>query len=131
MAHYVRFEIYIPLTYTVLERDPRTKRAHRVNHSIDEDLVEDFVKEACGKYRGMTQLNPLSPGLKGWWKSEPSSAVEVDFLTFLFGLVRIDQFDDATRFFGAWKQRFEQAERQEVVLLIFYSVQTLGDFLKR
>src|SRR6266446_9834394 len=103
MAHYVRFEIYVPLTYTVHERDPRTKLSRDTKHSIDDDLVEAFVDEACGKYRGMTQFSPLSPGLKGWWKPKPSSAVEVDFLTFLFGLVRIDQFDEATQFFGRWK----------------------------
>ena len=125
MAQYVRFEIYVPVVYTV-----RSDKEGPVRHALDDELLRDFINSAIDKYHGLTQANPLAPALyKGWWRSRPSAAIDVDYLTYLFGLVRIDESDDAKAFFAQWKQRFEVSTVQDVILLIFYPVQTIGDFL--
>ena len=129
MAHYVRFEIYIPVIYTVEESDPKTKEHKKVPHAFPSKLVDQFVEETIDKYHGMTQANPVAPPMfKGWWQEEPGKAVEIDRLTFLFGLVRADQETEAVEFFDGWKQRLEQKGRQKKILLVYYGVQTIGDF---
>lgn len=129
MAHYVRFEIYIPVVYTSTEHDPHTGESREVKHSLDEQLVSRFIHEACRKFHGLTQGNPLAPALyKGWWKADRSSPLVVDYLTFAFGLVRLDQGEEAIRFFGDWKRRIEGGHNQDVILLIYYPVQTIGEF---
>jgi hypothetical protein len=55
---------------------------------------------------------------KGWWKDPKKKIIEIDYLTFLFGLVHIDQSsDEALMFFNGWKQRFETELEQDVVLV--------------
>lgn len=125
MAQYVRFEIYVPVVYTI-----RPDGEIPVRHALDDELLREFINSAIDKYHGLTQANPLAPALyKGWWRSRPGAAVDVDYLTYLFGLVRIDESDDAKTFFTQWKQRFEVSTVQDIILLIFYPVQTIGDFL--
>jgi|SRR3989338_4821413 len=129
MAQYTRFEIYIPLVYKTLEPDPSTGKERQVVHTLSEEHLRQFVNETSKKYGGITQANPIDPALfKGWWKSEAKGRIEADYLTYLFGLVRIDQSDEAVRFFGKWKQRFESIAHQEVLLIIYHPVQTIGDF---
>jgi hypothetical protein len=129
MAHWIRFEIYVPVTYTVTEVDPERGAERRVRRGLDDQLLRKFVSETIGRYRGMTQANPLSTALyKGWWQSGPKTPIDVDYLTYLFGLVAIDQSDEATKFFSSWKERFEKEAHQQVILLIYYPVQTVGDF---
>jgi hypothetical protein len=129
MAHYTRFEIYLPITYIRLEVDPESGGQLVTHHSLDEKLVRDFIEEAVRKYGGLTQANPLAPPLyKGLWRSKGRNRIEIDFLTYLFGLVQIDESDKARRFFEKWKRDFEREENQELVLVIHYPVQTIGDF---
>jgi len=63
MAHYVRFEVYIPVVYTNTEYDPETEQRHKKTHGLDEDPVADFIREICRKYHGVTQANPIAPAL--------------------------------------------------------------------
>lgn len=129
MAHYVRFEIYLPVAFTTLERDPTTGKESRVVRMLDPRLIARFIAEARRNYKGITQANPLATAaFKGWWQPDPDQPVTVDYLTYLFGLVRVDQADDAETFFNAWKSEFEKEAGQKVVLLLFYPVQTIGDF---
>ena len=129
MAHYVRFEIYIPVVYTAQERDPTTKGPNDIVHALDEKLVASFIRDTYTKYHGVTQANPIAPPLyKGWWKAKLGRPVDVDHLTFLFGLVRVDQGAKALEFFQKWKRRIEGVEHQNVILLMYYPVQTVGDF---
>lgn len=119
MAHYYRFEIYIPVSYKVDE----------TIHAVNEFQIMRFIKETCAKYKGMTQANPMAPPLfKGWWKEKQGKPVTIDHLTFLFGLVRVDQGSQAVTFFERWKRRLEGTEHQDVILLMHYPVQTIGDF---
>lgn len=121
MASYTRFEIYLPVVYT-------SKKDGEV-HSLPEDLVGRFINESVGRYRGISRANPVAAApLKGWWQENPNSPASVDYITYLFGLVRIDQTDDATRFFESWQETFERDIDQQVVLIIYYPVHTIGDF---
>jgi hypothetical protein len=129
MAHYVRFEIYIPVVYVAFEVSSPTSPPRRVRHAMDELLISDFIAETIAKYKGVTQSHPTSPTpYKGWWKERADSPVDVDHLTYLFGLVRVDEDDEARKFFTSWKTRIEGAESQKYVLVIFYPVQTIGEF---
>jgi len=128
MAHYVRFEIYIPVVYTV-ETNPFSSPPRKTIHAMDELLVSQFIAETCDKYKGVTQSNPISPApYKGWWREKPGGSVDIDYLVHVFGLVRIDEGDEAVKFFATWKARIEGVENQKYVLVIFYPVQTVGDF---
>lgn len=129
MPQYVRFEIYIPVQFTAKEIDARTTEVRYVKRVTDPQLVTQFINEATAQYRGITQANPIAPALfKGWWQKDRETSIEVDFLTYVFGLVRIDQSDEALAFFTLWKNRFELYAWQDVILLLYYPVQTVGDF---
>ena len=138
MAHHTRFEIFIPIAFRKTQRDPQTGEpllhpvtgdVQKEKKSLDESLLREFINETCAKYEGLTQANPLAPALyKGWWQKDPKEAIEIDYLTFLFGLVRIDQSDEALTFFTTWKRRFEKELEQNVVLVVYFPVQTIGDF---
>jgi hypothetical protein len=122
MAQYVRFEIYIPVIFIVRTEGGNGKLPGQRRHALDETLLREFISAAVDKYHGLTQANPLAPALyKGWWRSKPGASVEIDYLTYLFGLVRIDEADEATAFFAEWKERFEKSLEQNVILLIFLS----------
>jgi hypothetical protein len=129
MAQYTRFEIYIPVVYTIMEQDARSGQKQPVVHALDDRLLREFIEEAMSEYSGLTQANPLAPALfKGWWRPGEGRNVSVDYLTYLFGLVRIDKSENAKEFFEEWSRKFAAAEQQDVILLIYYPVQTIGDF---
>lgn len=129
MAQYIRFEIYIPVVCTTRERDSRSGLELIKKHALDDIVLRQFIEEAIHTYEGLTQANPLAQALyKGWWRSRENAAIEVDYLTYLFGLIRIDQAAEAMAFFSEWKQRFEEETYQKVILLLYYPVQTIGDF---
>ncbi len=126
MAHYIRFEIYIPVLYTT-KRDGRDEK-----HALDESLLDEFIEDITTRFGGFTQANPLAPTLyEGWWVKDPTErpTIIIDHLTYLFGLVAIDQGNKARRLFTDWKNHFEKAMSQDVVLVVYYPVQTIGDFL--
>ena len=117
------------MVYTVTDPDPRGGPPRSLKHALDPRVVLQFVNETISRYRGITQANPYAPApFKGWFQKDPSTPTDIDYLTYLFGLVRIDQSDEAVEYFTAWKQRFEEATEQTIVLVIYYQVQTIGDF---
>ena len=98
--------------------------------SLDYNLVQQLITETVAKFGGITQANPIGPvPLKGFWQETTSQRIEVDRLTYLFGLARADREEEAWRHFSEWKKRFEVSARQSVVLIVYYPVQTIGDFL--
>ena|SRR5229473_2062988 len=130
MAHYTRFEIYIPVVYKVEKQDPNTGKKRKVVHALKDELVQDFIDATKNKYKGITQANPLAPALfKGWWQSKFNRTAEIDYLTYLFGLIKIHEADEALEFFTEWKQKFESSLVQDEILVIYFPVQTIGDFL--
>ena len=129
MAQYIRFEIYLPVVYTVRRKAGNGGKSLQLRHALDDELLREFISAAIDKYHGLTQANPLAPALyKGWWRPKPGASIDIDYLTYLFGLVRIDESDEAKAFFTQWKERLEASLEQNIILLIFYPVQTVGDF---
>src|SRR5689334_5760430 len=117
MGQYVRFEIYIPVVYTSRVKSETTDEPLQVRHALDDELLRAFISDVIAQYHGLTQANPLSPALyKGWWRPRPGASIVVDYLTYLFGLVRIDEFDEAKTFFARWKEHFEKSTEQDVIL---------------
>jgi hypothetical protein len=129
MAQYTRFEIYIPVAYTTTELDPQTGKTRKVVHSLDDELVRGFIEATIKKFDGITQANPLAPAaFKGWWQGKSEGTITVDYLTYLFGLIKVDDSDEARQFFREWQLKFKSATYQLEILLIYYPVQTIVDF---
>lgn len=124
-AHYVRFETYIPQQF--FAKDDQGKRKL---FTTDPILIEEFLGEIVERYGGATQANPFGASpYKGLWKGSADSPIAFDYLTYVFGLVRQDQADDATGFFNKWKGRLEEKFNQEIILVVYFPVQVLGGFL--
>ena len=128
MAHYVRFEIYVPVIYTemvsIKDTDEQSQE-EEVRKSLDPDLVWDFINETIDRFGGITQANPVGPvPYRGFWRS---TKIVIDRLTYLFGLVAIDQEDEAVEHFSQWKKSFEESTNQDVVLVFYYPVQVIGN----
>src|SRR5271157_1677250 len=125
MAHYTRFEMFLPVVYQRRKRDAQTREllsdpitgtVQKERKALPDALLGEFMLDACAKFDGVTQANPLAPALyKGWWQKDPTKSIVIDHLTFLFGLVRIDQSDEALVFFNSWKQRFKTELEQDIV----------------
>jgi hypothetical protein len=52
MAHYIRYEIYLPIRYT----EPSTGTVK----SLEPDELAQFLETVAEKYRGYTQSNPVT-----------------------------------------------------------------------
>ena len=74
MAQYVRFEIYIPVVYTIRKEAENANEPLQLRHALDDELLREFIFAATDKYHGLTQANPLAPALyKGWWRPRSAS----------------------------------------------------------
>ena len=130
MAQYTRFEIYLPVHYTVRTIDRATGVSRQRPYALGTKQIEAFLRACRRRYGGVTRVHPRVPAMyKGWWQPDPHSRVEIDHLTSIFVLVRIDQEDDAIRFFERWRQRLAERLHQQVILVTYYPVQTIGDYL--
>jgi hypothetical protein len=128
MAQYTRFEIYVPVVFKMRRADPVTGAEVVLHQSVRSDQLARFVSETITRFGGITQANPLAPApYKGWWKSA-SDPIEIDHLTVLYGLVRIYESDQAADYFAHWKAEFERDLHQSITLVIYYPIQTIGDF---
>lgn len=130
MAEYIRFEIYVPTYYTTMETDSHTGKVSEVTHRVDPITIADFVEATLTEFHGITQANPVAAApFKGWWQARAGGPVAVDFLTHLFGLVRFSDEARALTHFTSWKAKLEAAAHQEVILVVYYPVHTIGNFL--
>jgi hypothetical protein len=121
-----RFEVYVPTYYSEPSVDDPTSTV--VRH-LDPGLLAQFSAETLARYQGVTQSNPASVSpLRGVWQPSPSGPAHVDHLVTLTCLVKQHEFDDALAYFQRWKSILERELRQEVVLVVFYGVQMLGEF---
>ncbi len=66
-----------------------------------------------------------TPPYKGWWVSK--GITNIDFLVYIFTLVKLEDENKAKKFFEDWKKRLEKALNQEVILICFYPIQILGE----
>jgi hypothetical protein len=93
-------------------------------HQIAPEAIEEFINETITRYRGITQAIPTAiPPYKGFWQ-EGRLSITVDDLTHLFGLIRVNELEEATIYFTMWKKRLQGDTNQDIVLVIYYPVQT-------
>ena len=117
MAHYVRFEVYLPT---------RFKDATGLEKSITDQEIGEFCEKVRALFGGYTESSPVAtPPFKGWWVTK--GAPVVDFLIFIFTLVKLEREEEAKKFFEKWKRTLEERLSQEVILITFYPIQILGD----
>ena len=126
MAHYNRFEIYIPVIFSVVTKH-RNGTETRRTRALPGKLIEEFVAETINKFGGITQANPAGPApWTGFWEKQsttrPEEKIEVDRLTSLVSLSRIDQEKEVLDHFTDWKAKFERLLQQSVVVVQYYPV---------
>ena len=129
MADYIRFEIDVPVYYSVVELDPEAGVPRPVTHQVAARTIKRFVDATLRRFQGITRSNPAAAApYMGWWKPTGTAEPVVDHLIFLFGLVPVHRLEEAVAHFTTWKRTLERATNQEVILVIYYPVQTIGDF---
>ena len=116
MAHYVKFEVYLPTKF---------KDSAGSEKSIEDKEIKDFCEKIRNKFGGYTESNPVTtPPFKGWWLSK--DVIHIDFLIFIFTLVKLEDENKAKEFFEDWKRMLEARFNQEIILISFYPIQILG-----
>ena len=61
MAHYNRFEIYLPVRYRIITTDPGTEERSETARSLNPDQVDHFLREAVVRFGGATRSSPHGP----------------------------------------------------------------------
>jgi hypothetical protein len=118
MAYYLRFEVLVPIEYTDLATGERRSVPHR-------ELYQ-FCARIYKVYGGLTEANPIAPPpFRGYWRDE--GKVEVDELTCITVLVPSRDQQKALRDFTRWKRQLEKRYNQQIILVMYYPVQILGD----
>lgn len=114
MAHYIRYEVYLPIRY----RDSKTGAMK----SVEPYEIAHFLETVAEKYGGYTQSNPVAaPPFRGFWKGD------IDELVFAFILVPSSKADTSLADFTRWKSELERKYRQELILIIHFPVQVIGE----
>lgn len=143
MGAYTRFEVYIPRYFTVEEKDSGGV-TRQVTYWVDDKQIQPFIDATRQAFEGVTQFNPSEPPpFKGWWEPKRKedtltarlrkvlglgkSDVSIDYLTYVFCLVSRDAHADGIQFYTEWKQRLERQFNQEVILVLHYAVETIGN----
>lgn len=118
MAHYVRFEVYVPTEYVDASTGER--------HEVPPIEILRFCNRICRTYGGATQANPSAPPpLRGYWNN--AGLIEIDDLTIVMVLVPLRSQQTAVRDFTRWKRQLERRYNQKIVLVIYHSVQVIGE----
>ena len=127
MAQYNRFEVYLPVRYTVTETDVSTGRQRKRAVETNPATIAKFKREAVALFGGATHAHPMghSPFL-GMWSNEQGQ-IDVDDVTYLFVLVPAERFQEAIDFFDQWRLRFIEELNQDAVLITHWPVQIIGD----
>ena len=127
LAHYNRFEVYLPVRYRVVEQDPSTGKQSERAVETNPATVARFQREAVALFGGATHAHPMGhPPFLGMW-SDATSQIIVDDVTFLFVLVPAERFQEALSFFEGWRQTFIKELNQDAILITHWPVQTLGE----
>lgn len=129
MADYVRFDIYLPVVYTVEATNKATGRVEYKKRGLSSRQIGRFINECTQRYRGITQSHPDSPvPYKGWWREDATSPSEIDHVTYLFLLVRIDQVEEVKEFLLEWRKKLARSTKQSVILVTYYPLKAIGQF---
>ena len=127
VAHYNRFEVYLPTRYRIVTTDPSTGKRTEAVRALDSQQVDRFLREAVDRFGGATQAHPMGhPPYHGMW-SDDEREIVVDDITYLFVLVSAEQFQDALVFFDGWRREFATGLHQDAVLVTHWPVQTIGE----
>ena len=127
MAHYSRFEVYLPVRYRIVTTNPVTGQQSETVRSLNPDQVDRFLREAVVRFGGATRAHPMGhPPYHGMWADNEQEIV-VDDITYLFVLVTADHFQDAIAFFDGWRREFATGLNQDVILVTHWPVQTIGE----
>jgi hypothetical protein len=127
VAHYNRFEVYLPVRCRVTATDPVTGDRTETGHALDPGQVDRFLREAVARFGGATRAHPMGhPPYHGMWADRDKEIV-VDDITYLFVLVSAEQFQDAVAFFDRWRREFVTGLNQDAVLVTHWPVQTIGE----
>ena len=118
MADYTQFEIYVPRYY-------KPKYSQHLQ-ATDYRLFLEFINDTVREFGGITQSNPNTATFFGWWKDRETSIL--DQHTYFFTFVKSYEQENGIQFFTEWKQKFESTLNQKYVLVVFQSVQTIGDY---
>lgn len=132
VAPYLRFEIFIPRVITRKEIDQNSGQEREFKSAVQGSDVAEFIEKTLSRFGGVTESNPNSPPMyKGRWleKKEDLSSLTIDYLNYFVGLVRYYEADEAKAFFEEWKIRFEESLNQKVILIQYWGVETIGDFM--
>jgi hypothetical protein len=131
LAEYVRYDVYIPVQYWVIKKDPVTRAVlERIPRTTDELLIDAFVAACVDEFGGATRFHPRPAPYpyKGLWRESSTSEFEVDRLTAVFVLVKSHDEERALPFFTDWKRRLERRTHQKIILVTHQIVHTIGDF---
>ena len=127
MAHYNRFEVYLPVRYRIVTTNPDSGQQSETVRSLNPDQVDRFLREAVVRFGGATRAHPMGhPPYHGMWVDNEQEIV-VDDITYLFVLVSAEQFPDALTFFDGWRREFATGLNQDVILVTHWPVQTIGE----
>jgi hypothetical protein len=114
MAHYIRYEIYLPTRY-------RDASGNLV--SVEMSGVKDLLDSIAQKYGGFTQSNPISaPPFRGFWEGE------TDEINLIMVLVPSSELDTSLAEFTSWKEELESKYNQQFILVMYSPIQTIGEF---
>lgn len=128
MAHYIRFEVYLPTSYKIESQTAGARKRYEI-HALSPALLLEFLESTRGMLEGITEANPMGPApFKGWWQKKNRKTILIDRLTYVFGLAKDYEAEKALDFFTAWKEKLELDLSQQEILVLYYPVQTIGDF---
>jgi hypothetical protein len=97
-------------------------------YGISSELMANFLNETLAKYNGTTQATPGTvPLYEGIWRKTKEANVSIDNLTYLFGIIQISELKEATEYFTDWKKKLQGNSPQDLVLIIYFPVKTIGD----
>ncbi len=117
MAHYINYEIFLPVDYT-----DRTTGARR---ALDRLSLRRFLVQTIKHYGGLTEANPVAaPPFKGYYLSR--GRIETDRLVTLMVLVPAEREEESLAYFTRWKARLERKYNQEVILITYHPIQVIG-----
>jgi hypothetical protein len=128
-AEYLRFEVYIPTVYKITRKDRKTGQEITTEYSLNEVRVAEFVAACSNRFGGLTRANPDAPhAFNGFWFNPKKDKIVPDQVTWMHVLVKSEDSENAKEFFREWKIKLERAAHQQVILITYYPVHTIGDF---
>jgi hypothetical protein len=117
MAHYIKYEIFLPVDYT--------DRATGERRALNRSSLLRFLFHTVRRYSGLTETNPVTaPPFKGYYLNR--GRIEADRLITFMVLVPAEREEESLIYFTRWTARLEQKYNQEVILITYHPIQVIG-----